>query len=219
MSAAERKLFDEGTRKRLEEMDEGFKKLLEGADEQREKLKEMKSAFDEVVDRFGDAMERMLNNGKFSFRELGAYFLREVKAGLIHQALEFLKNKLKEIFKTSSSSSGGGGIGSVLGSIIKSFPGKAGGGSGSGWNWVGEEGPELAYLGAGARVYNGRTMNSLAGAMGARVSIGGTNITIQGGDTSESTIAAVKQYVDAGNARISREFARTLQRNGVRRPR
>ena len=224
LSGTQQKLFHEGVRKRAEELQETLDKINAKIEvDLGEALEKVKEPFDEFIDTVVSALDRMLDNGKFTFRELGNYLLREVKAGLIKQALDALRDALKKAFEGAGNGKSSGFfnfIGNVLGSFGGSGTtrGKAGGGRGRGWEWVGEEGKELVNFGGGAQVYNGRTLAGLG--LGSQVYIGGSQITVQGGDTSEKTIAAFRTEMAANNARLGRQMQRMIENNNrIRRSR
>lgn len=198
------------------EIDEATKKLGEGL----EKLPiDVRTAFDKVYATVSDTLERMLNNGKFTWREFGQYLLREVIAGSIKKALDALKKAIAGAMKPSSTS--GGGSGGILGKIIDTVggiftSGRAGGGRiPRGGAWVGENGPEWIDE-PGAMVRNG----SMLAGMGRGASITYAPVsqyTLSNPDDKQAQ--ALVQLIELRSAQNQKEFLRVLERNGLRRPR
>lgn len=181
----------------------------------------IKTPFDTLVDEVGTALDRMLSNGRFSFRELGQYLLREVLSGAIKKALDALSSAIKKAFAnsgSSGSSSGGGngGFFAAIGNAVGSyFGGHAAGGWGSGMKWVGEDGPELVNMGAGAMTYNRRM---LAGLGGGGTSIDNRVSVVVQGNADKKELEGVVSYLEVRLAQSETRTLRLLQRNGLRRP-
>lgn len=224
--------YNEERLKISEEFNKRFKEKLDDSLEEvkvsvkKEYIPAIKTPFDVLVDQVSSALDRMLNNGKFSFRELGLYLLREVLSGAIRKALNALAAGIKAAF-----SQNGGGWGGFFGSLAGAFSGTSGTTSGGGGfvgpraggglvpragAWVGENGAEFV-MAPGARVYNKNQMRAMGWGGGTTISVGGTSIIVQG-NADDRVLSLIKQYVDVSNARQSRETLRVLQRNGLRSP-
>jgi phage terminase Nu1 subunit (DNA packaging protein) len=175
----------------------------------------MKTAFDEIVDSFTTAMERMLNNGKLSWRSLGEYFLREVTSGFIRKAIEEFRILVDGLFKSLKGM--GSSTGYTWGSSIPGtggpvwLPKKAGGGMGTGLQWVGENGPELAGSASAMRVYNLRQLAGMGLGRGASIRGGDTNITVNG-NADNRAIERIRMIVEQRIARSEREQQQRFRR-------
>lgn len=176
----------------------------------------IKRPFDALIDAVSSALDRMLNNGKFSFRELGQYLLREVLSGAIKKALDALRAALSKAFQ-SSSSGGGNGVVGAIGSVVgQIFSGRASGGWGSGWKMVGEGGPELVNMGAGAMTYTRRMMAGMGGG-GSPSFDNRVSIVVQG-DADDRKLGLLALEFQKQLAASEKRNLRVLERNGLRRP-
>lgn len=172
----------------------------------------IQTPFDKLIDSVSDALERMLNNGKGSFRELGAYLLREVASGLIKKALDLLAASIKKAF---ASGGGGAATGGFVTGLLHAF-GFAGGGQSAKPFIAGENGPELVIPNGTSRVYNAQQLAGMGGG-GISYKGGDINIVVQG-NADEKTMAEVAYMIERRVARSDRENLRTWQRQGIVRP-
>ncbi len=203
------------------------KRLKEAAEEGLEEVKvtaqktiipAIRAPFDALIESVSSAMERMLNNGKFTWRELGQYLMREILSGSIRKALDALRKALQEAMKSSSSGSGGGWFASAMNFVGSLFGGRAGGGDlPNQWTKVGENGAEWVRA-PGARVYNQNQMLGMGMGRGAVIKGGDININVEG-SMDERLAASMAAMLETRLARQSRETLLLLERNGLRRPR
>jgi len=145
----------------------------------------------ETVSRVSSFLSNMFENPKQAFKS----FIGDVLAGLLEAIAKaiILGDKL----------GGKGGIGGLLTSVITGAIGGSGGGiagaratggsvrAGSSY-LIGENGPEVMTFGAAGTIINNRTARKAMGAGGGNnITIGGTNIVIQGGANND-TLAQLK---------------------------
>jgi hypothetical protein len=138
----------------------------------------------------------------------------------------YLRKSLGEALDGSGGSSG---IGSLLSGLLGAFGGTklsgksgvgnltgsttgyaAGGGSMSGPRWVGEEGRELDL--GGGTIMNRRQLQFAMGGGGSSVSIGDTNIVVQG-NADNQTLAALPVILQQNNKKLLEEVNRRMKDN------
>lgn len=179
-------------------------------------LRQMVIPVNEFVESWKDAMKDMVYFGDFSFKRLVARIVVNLTSKELFSAIDKVGDALDAAFSKASGSGGGflGAAKSFLGSL---FGGKAGGGQAQGWTLVGEDGPELAYFGAGGRVMNQRQM-AFAG-----VGQGGGSVTHVTNHYAYSISGVETQQVVAYIERTRREDQKAnvkmLERNGLGRMR
>lgn len=117
-------------------------------------------------------------------------------------------------------SSGGGFWSDLISGVVGAFVGSAaGGGVKGGLTRVGEEGPELAMLPGGTRVYNKRQMQ-FAGAAGQQLNFQPIyNITIEGNTDPATTQEMLGAMLMRRDAKIKTEVSAMLKDNGFGRMR
>jgi hypothetical protein len=211
--------IEEGMEKRRKAFDDAIAKENELNEARKRNLAEQTKAIDAFVNTFADAMERMLDNGRFSFRELGAYLLRELAGGLLRKALDLLKKMVKDALspQTGSGGNGGGVIGAIVQGIGSIFGYASGGNFSSGQRVrLAEEGPEMVGTAQQMRVYNLRQLSGM-GLGKASYRGGDVHVTVHG-DVDRGKFEALAEMIEVRMARQERMQLRTFERNGLEEP-
>jgi hypothetical protein len=168
----------------------------------------------EAVKGFVDTMKTGLANlamsGELTGKAILKYLLSALTSKVLMNAIDNVGAALSKALTKSTAASGGkGGWGAVLGGILSAF--SAGGGRTSGPRIVGEEGPELLLS-------NGTVMNrrqlafATAGGGGATISMGDTNIVIQG-NADMQVVRVMEARLAANNKKLTEEWSRRLKDN------
>lgn len=179
-----------------------------------ETLKNIKLPFEDFTTAVKNGFDNIVRTGDISMKRLVANIIAELTRKSLFEAIDKLADALGSALSGGSSKGGLlGGIASFVGSLF----GKAGGGRASGWEWVGEEGPELAYFGAGGRVVNSRQaafMGSGDSGKRAPTIVNNHTYTISGVETSQ-----VVAYIEQTRRQDQMANVKMLERNGFGRMR
>jgi len=197
----------------LEEVIPKSKKIIEQAQAPINEMAAMQErAAQSVQDAFVSAFSNIdqgLGGMVKGFLKAFAQILAQAAALDLAKALNIGK-----IFGGSGAGGGGSSTGSFVGSLIKGFFGRAGGGLVSGAAVVGEDGPELLLSGGTSMVMNKRQLAFNSGGGGMAYSPT-TNIIVQG-DVNRESEARLLAYIEITRSKDQREMMRVLERNGMR---
>jgi hypothetical protein len=188
----------------IEPVEVSVKKVLPALTRQQEAIKGF-------VDTMKTGLANLAMSGELTGKSILKYLLSALTSKVLMNAIDALGSALTKALTKSTSGSGGkgGGWGAFLGGILSAF--SAGGGRTSGPRIVGEEGPELLLS-------NGTVMNrrqlafATAGSGGGSISMGDTNIIIQG-NADMQVVRVMEARLAANNKKLTEEWSRRLKDN------
>ncbi len=205
------KAIDELANKSKERFNEKLDDILKPVETSVERLKVPLTAAQERAKAFTDTLVEGLSNAARAGETSGRAILRNLLAAFESKALmAAIQAVANAITKAIGGASGKSGVlGGLIGAI---FGHAAGGGNMSGPRIVGEEGPELLL--GGGQVMTRRQLAFASASHGANVSIGDTQIVVQGSGDPERTAQYVEARIQQNNRKQLEQISRIMQNNG-----
>lgn len=188
-------------------------------------------AIHEAIGTVKEGLANLAQSGNLTGKAILRYLLAAFESKLIYKAIENLGSALSQaLTKATSGSSTSGFASSLLGSLFGgssagSLSGKsgvgnltgstrgyaAGGGRSSAPRIVGEEGPELLF--DSGKVMNRRQLAFAMGGGSPSVSIGDTQIIVQGTSDPATTAQYVEARIQQNNRKQLEEISRLMKSN------
>lgn len=177
-------------------------------------LSEQQRAVNKFVDTLSTGLDNLARSGELTGKSILKYLLSAFEAQVLKDAISGLGSYLK---KALGGTSGSSSTGSSIGSFINAIFGHAAGGGRGGPRVVGEDGPELDF--GGGNIMNRRQLQfAMAGGGSTKVSIGDTNIVVQGNADAQTLAAAQvmiqhsqKKLLEQLNVRLKDSYGRALR--------
>ncbi|MDR3565587.1 MAG: hypothetical protein P4N59_29685 [Negativicutes bacterium] len=173
------------------------------------------STFDKIVDQGMSATDALRNIFQSVVQDIEKMFLKMWEEQYIMGPLQQLLGSMG----LGGATGGGGGGGTPAGLTSIPAPSEAyglgfaaQGGGVSGWTVVGEQGPELAYFGDSARVYNAGESTAMASSAGASASPN-INVNVVNRSGQQLSVTQQAQYDPATHTTLMQMFVDGVNKN------